>query len=332
MNTSGKVLKWLCKGDDHLYMGDPVFSPDGRQVAFFASTRDTYWNLYLMDLGSGAVRRLTFTPYLDSNPAFSSDGKRLYFVRHKNVYRGDGVLFDRGDIYNLDLGSGAEHRVTHQEHTSLRTLHILPDGKSAIVKLKTTEYRKQGQSLWKVNLDQPQQMQPVNLGLSDFSEDPRTEGSDFVDDKNAKYGFRIDNFKFIEIENPALSRDGRYLAFTWSNPEVPSSLASYQLYVTDLQENETNKITNMKYGAYVKGISPKGNQIWFATLRSHLDFGEAFFRHSHLWRINRDGTGLTHLSLDFRGVADQKPLFSRKEYEKLDPKGKIPEKIKEDLP
>ena len=43
-------------------------------------------DLYLIELASGGVRRLTETLAAESDPDFSADGRRLYFVRDNNVF------------------------------------------------------------------------------------------------------------------------------------------------------------------------------------------------------------------------------------------------------
>jgi TolB protein len=54
----------------------PSLSPDGRFLAF-ASDRDGQWDLYLLDLGDGTVRRLTDTPSYEAAPSWSPDGQFL---------------------------------------------------------------------------------------------------------------------------------------------------------------------------------------------------------------------------------------------------------------
>jgi TolB protein len=55
---------------------DPDFSPDGKSLAF-ASNRGGRWDLYILDLASGGIRRLTDTPEFDGRPSYSLDGKFL---------------------------------------------------------------------------------------------------------------------------------------------------------------------------------------------------------------------------------------------------------------
>ena len=60
-------------------------------------------DLWLYDLGNGALRRLTATRAREANPRFSPDGRRIVFTRDDNVF-------------SLDLASAAV-----RQHTDLRT-------------------------------------------------------------------------------------------------------------------------------------------------------------------------------------------------------------------
>ncbi len=55
---------------------DPAVSPDGKSLAY-ASRQNGYWDLYIRDLESGSVRRVTDTPDYDGKPSWSSDGQWL---------------------------------------------------------------------------------------------------------------------------------------------------------------------------------------------------------------------------------------------------------------
>ncbi len=57
---------------------DPAVSPNLDQLAF-ASSRDGNWDLYLLDLGTGDVRRLTETAGYEGKPTWSPDGLWLAF-------------------------------------------------------------------------------------------------------------------------------------------------------------------------------------------------------------------------------------------------------------
>ncbi len=60
---------------------DPAISPNLDQLAF-SSRRDGNWELYLMDLLTGELRRLTDTPGFEGNPTWSPDGLWLAYEAH----------------------------------------------------------------------------------------------------------------------------------------------------------------------------------------------------------------------------------------------------------
>ena len=62
---------------------DPVWSPNGRQIAF-ASSRDGNYEIYAMDADGMNQRNLTNHPEYDSFPAWSPDGTQIAFVSSRN--------------------------------------------------------------------------------------------------------------------------------------------------------------------------------------------------------------------------------------------------------
>lgn len=57
---------------------DPAVSPDGRRIAF-VSNRNGYWDLYLLDLSTGVVDRITDNLAYEGAPAWSPDGLWLVY-------------------------------------------------------------------------------------------------------------------------------------------------------------------------------------------------------------------------------------------------------------
>ncbi|HXD11326.1 MAG TPA: DPP IV N-terminal domain-containing protein, partial [Anaerolineales bacterium] len=76
----------------------PAASPDGKRIAF-ASNRNGFWDLYLMDLSSGETTQLTDTPEYEGSPSWSPDGAFLVY----EAYRDD----------NLELVIGPADDPTH---------------------------------------------------------------------------------------------------------------------------------------------------------------------------------------------------------------------------
>ncbi len=61
----------------------PAPSPDGEQIAF-ASNRNGFWDLYLLELESGDVTQLTDTPEYEGAPTWSPDGLFLAFEAYED--------------------------------------------------------------------------------------------------------------------------------------------------------------------------------------------------------------------------------------------------------
>jgi TolB protein len=57
---------------------EAVASPDGSQIAF-ASRRGGHWDLYLLQLATDRLERLTDTPGYEGHPTWSPDGQRLAY-------------------------------------------------------------------------------------------------------------------------------------------------------------------------------------------------------------------------------------------------------------
>jgi len=62
----------------------PSASPDGTRLAF-ASNRDGGWDIYILDLLSGAIQQITATPEYDAYPSWSPDGQWLVYETYTSA-------------------------------------------------------------------------------------------------------------------------------------------------------------------------------------------------------------------------------------------------------
>ncbi len=88
-------------------MVSPEFSPDGGRLAF-VSNRSGTPQIYIKDLASGDVSRVTFQGKYNTSPAWSPDGKKIAYV---------GIEENRIDIYLilLDRGPGMPVQLTRDQ-------------------------------------------------------------------------------------------------------------------------------------------------------------------------------------------------------------------------
>ncbi|GIT52232.1 MAG: hypothetical protein Ct9H300mP15_24450 [Gemmatimonadota bacterium] len=66
----------------------------------YAADVDRNFDIYVLDLASGAERRITSDPYLDLRPRWSSDGSQILFTTARSG------TFDLW-AYNLELGTAS---------------------------------------------------------------------------------------------------------------------------------------------------------------------------------------------------------------------------------
>ncbi len=84
----------------------PVWSPDGKQIAYFAY-RDGGYDLWTVAPDGSGAKKLTDGAYDDREPAWSPDGKRIAFSSDRL-----GVGGPNYNIWTIDLASGAIAQVT----------------------------------------------------------------------------------------------------------------------------------------------------------------------------------------------------------------------------
>lgn len=65
-------------GQEKVVKIDPVWSPDGKKVAF-TSNQDGKWSIYVIDLNTNEVKQLTDSSASEIAPSWSPDGSRIVF-------------------------------------------------------------------------------------------------------------------------------------------------------------------------------------------------------------------------------------------------------------
>ena len=89
----------------------PAWSPDGRQIAFTGHVGGLT-DLFVVDLESGARRRLTQDPFADLQPAWSPDGTRLTFVTDRFTSDLSALAFGDYRLASIDVAGGTPQPLT----------------------------------------------------------------------------------------------------------------------------------------------------------------------------------------------------------------------------
>ncbi len=127
MNPDGSGKRLLPRPEG-LSCYRPSFSTDGKQLLFDARPLlDEYTfgpgDIYLMDLESGKVTKLTTDPAAEQDACFSPDGKQIAFVRQRELPDGD-----RGELWLMDSDGKNARRLTPESEDDFHHPAWSPDG------------------------------------------------------------------------------------------------------------------------------------------------------------------------------------------------------------
>ena len=101
----------------------PKFSPDGKRLAF-VSNRTGNGDIYVLNLETNDLSRITFDDSLDNLDAWSRDGKWLYFSSSSRDIAG------MSDVYRVSANGGTPQTVSNDRYTSEFFAAPAPDGVS----------------------------------------------------------------------------------------------------------------------------------------------------------------------------------------------------------
>ena len=112
MNADGSNQRKLLDVPGTYVYHRPDWSPDGRQIAFAADSepppndccRHGNLDVYVVNADGTGLKRLTYSPGADFDPAFSPDGRRLVFASHRPGH---------GELYLMDRDGSHQARLTH---------------------------------------------------------------------------------------------------------------------------------------------------------------------------------------------------------------------------
>ena len=103
--------------------GAPAWSPDGQRLAVALSQPDGNVDVFLLELATRVLTRITDDPAIDTEPCFAPDGQSLYFTSDRS---------GRPQIYRIGLNGGRPQRVTFEGNYNARP-RVSPDGSQLAV-------------------------------------------------------------------------------------------------------------------------------------------------------------------------------------------------------
>lgn len=116
------TVDWSRKGDKLVFVGNTSNRSD----------------IYTYDLATKQLKNVTDDPFSDSDPVWSPDGKKIYFVSDRRDHLSANMLpphfrmvhfnYRQLDVFSIDLESGAVTRITNDEESDETSPVVSPDG------------------------------------------------------------------------------------------------------------------------------------------------------------------------------------------------------------
>ena len=190
--------------DELIRMKSPSFSPDGKQIVFTATDKKGFSDLYILNLETNELRRLTNDYYEDTDPIFNKDADKIIFSSDRT----DGIFKQKYNLFELELATDGITYLTNVD-ANISTPHFTPDYKEIYF---TSDYDGTF-NIWKMpyNDQTPKGMTQVTKFITsvyDFS---------FVDQNTlVTSGFENFSFQFYSLNLDNVPNE-KYVAFKFDD-------------------------------------------------------------------------------------------------------------------
>ena len=302
---------------DLVVLGSPSWSPDGKRLVFPSIDRAGQSDLFVFDLGSRELTRLTNDIYEDRDPAWSPDGSTIIFASDRTSYGKEGSL----NLFSYSLATAEIEFVTIGRASSGAPAWS-PGGKL----LAFTSDLDGSQNVWVMDMTKPK-LERTMKKLTQFSTaafDPA-----WIDqDEMALAAFENFSFQIKKVRNVSsnLSSTTRAHRFTfdvskelWDAPKVETSAIVGDFHYTgefklDLAQSQisTDPVFGTAGGAAVAMSDVLGNDQYY-----FLIYNTAQARSEFLSSFN---VAISHVSMGKRTNYDYGIFhFAGDRYDLFDP-------------
>ncbi|MFW6202456.1 MAG: TolB family protein, partial [Gemmatimonadota bacterium] len=265
----------------------------------FVSNRDAGLEIYLMNGDGTGVVRITDTPEIERDPAWSPGGTRIAFER--NLDEDPGCLFCHRDIFVMNADGTAEVNLTDDPDTDDRAPAWSPDGTKIAF-----HSRSSGQSFTDIYVMNADGSGLTNLteSFGDFALEPAwSPDGELIafECDNRICTMRPDGSELTELTDdpaaldasPDWAPDGSRIAFGRGDVDSDPNTLEFDIMVMDADGGNVMNLTDSPDDLEGGPVwSPDGTRIAFTSRVDEA--GET----PEIFVMNADGTGRTNISDD----------------------------------
>ena len=292
--------------DGLIALASPAWSPDGSKIAFAGQSNDGKSDLFVLDVASGDLARVTNDRYTDADPSWSPDGTSLVFASDRTRYGAEG----RHNLFLVDLATLDVRYLTYGNWTD-QTPSWSPDGRE----IAFASDRDGAFALYTVGTDGSGSRVSRTLGTSlDPAWTP--DGKSLLFTGYRKGGFGIYQIPVTESRSDsfalALDDTAAPPQWTWETTLARSTQSpeSYEpRYGLDLVSGGLSYNPNENVGQGVQGAVSDllGNRLFVfqvgntaektSDILNRMNAGAWYVNRQHRWNY---GVGAFHLAGDYR--------------------------------
>jgi Tol biopolymer transport system component len=297
MNTDGSGQQRLTAKPNVFF---PVWSPDGRKVAFASADRQPggTFDLYVMNADGSGLRRLTRDPASDVVPVWSPDGRKIAFIRSHAPAEGRGL--PESDVYVINVDGTGERNLTDDGVSGGQTWS--PDGR------RIAFASSGGIDVMSADGTGRQRLVRNRGGLPSWSPDGRKilflraggrgRGGPaviyiYVMNADGSAPRRLIRMAQVNYSLPSWSPDGRTILF------VRERDGNFEIYVMNADGSGQRNLTRHPGFDSAPAWSPDGRKIAFTTKRDG---------NFEVYVMNADGSGQQNLTRN--PAPDRSPVWS----------------------
>ena len=250
------------------YQGDlhPVFSPDGKRLAFIRSRHEAVQDLYVVGIEGGEPERRTFDRVRITGVDWSADGKHLVFASHRDGASGLWRIAASGDepAWILTGGEGATVDAVSIARRGNRLVYTQRSSNTNIWRL----WRPQPEVSYRAHLflastrwESHPHISPAGTRIAYASNQSGTYEI-WTCDRNGRDPVQLTTLGGVWAGVPRWSPDGRFISF------VAYREGQGDIYVIDAEGGTPRLLTTAPADDAAPGWSHDGRWIYFASSRN----------------------------------------------------------------